>query len=87
MRKIETASALIARIVWYGGYTLLAYLLGAFVMGTGDVWEWEQGERATAAFTWALGLFVTGMAGEWSTIESMQRGFIDLFMDEEDPTP
>lgn len=89
MRKIEAASALIARIVWYGGYTLLAYLIGAFVMGTGDVWEWDQAERGAVVFYWlCAGMFVA-LAGDGpggGTVQSIQRGLIDLF-EEEEPTP
>jgi hypothetical protein len=85
MRKIEAASALIARIVWYGGYTLLAYLIGAFVMGTGDVWEWEQGERGMVAFAWALFGGLAAAMGEMEAIDNIQRGLIDLFEEEEQP--
>jgi len=87
MRKVEAAATLIAWIVWYGGYTLLAYLIGAFVMGTGDVWEWSQGVRATLAFMWAVFLPIAVCVGEMGAIGSTKNGLIAMFVDEEEPTP
>jgi hypothetical protein len=87
MRKVEAATTLIARIVWYGGYTLLVYLVGAFVMGTSDVWEWSQGERGTIAWVWLIFGLISAGIGELQAIDSIRDGLIAMFSDDEEPTP